>query len=74
MGVVFRVGSVLSPPVLWLDEGHRGDDGLPQHVPHLNFDLRTLLVPAVLDVPHRDIFPQSWRWNSRRDGSDEVAG
>lgn len=71
--VVFRVGSVSSPPVLWFDERHRGDDSFPQLVPHFNFNLRTLLVPPVLDVPHRNILLQSRGWDSGGDGSNEVA-
>ena len=74
--VCSRIGSNvgrLSPPVFWLHERHRGDDGFPQLVPHLNFNLRSLLVPSVLNVPHSNILLQGWGWDSRRDGSDEVA-
>lgn len=60
----------LSPPVFWFDEGHRGDDTFPQLVPHLDLNLRTLLMPPVLDVPHSNVLLQSWGWDSRRDRSD----
>ena len=68
----FHGDRVLPPPVFWLDERHRGEDSLPQLVPHLDFNLRTLLVPPALYVSHSDVLLQSWRWDSGRNDSDEI--
>ena len=62
----------LSPPVFWLDKRHGGDYGFSQLVPHFNFNLRSLLMPPVLDVPHCNVLLQSWRWDSRCDGPENV--